>query len=502
MSTWFSAKADKHCLCRAHYKRIRANASLPALSETFAGLALPSILGGNVAKANADGFSYWAAEPKDVFEFEASQREPFGRLHAALAKYVPAPGPVPPFTGPNDLTDGGPPFQRAGKRGLMPPKGMFSGGWIGYFGYELGRHIERLPQTTIDDLRMPVVRLCFYDRVIAYDHHADVFWVVALELPGDEEKPAEKITAMESLLRQSLEIKVTPPPRTDIEHLDASRIQCNMDKDFYLQAVKKIRHLIHEGDVYQVNFSQRFESPFTGRPVRLFHWQNCYNPCGYGAYLDAGDFQIVSASPEMFITINDSMIYTRPIKGTRRRVDARGSDGERLNTTRFNELLTSEKEQAELNMIVDLERNDVARICKPGTRRVVQPRMIESYPTVFHAAATIGGELRPDVTLSDVLKAMFPGGSITGAPKIRAMEVIDELEPTERGVYTGCIGFIGLDGTVCLNIAIRTIIITGHNAFAQAGGGIVVDSDPEAEWDETQVKARALLAGIAAVRSV
>jgi len=196
------------------------------------------------------------------------------------------------------------------------------------------------------------------------------------------------------------------------------------------------------------------------------------------------------------------MIRTKPIKGTRPRINAFDEQAVRLNAERFNELLTSEKEQAELNMIIDLERNDVARICKPGTRRVIQPRTIETYPTVFHAVATIGGELRSDVTFSDVLRAMFPGGSITGAPKIRSMEIIDELEPTARSVYTGAIGFIGLDGTVCLNIAIRTAIITNGSAFVQTGGGIVADSDPQAEWDETITKARALVAGIKAVENM
>ena len=158
------------------------------------------------------------------------------------------------------------------------------------------------------------------------------------------------------------------------------------------------------------------------------------------------------------------------------------------------------KEQAELNMIIDLERNDVAKICEPGTRKVIQPRTIETYPTVFHAVATVAGRLRSEITFCDILKAMFPGGSITGAPKIRSMEIIDETEPTARGVYTGSIGYIGLDGSVCLNIAIRTIIIKNQMAYAQTGGGIVADSDPQAEWDETITKARALLAGIKATQ--
>jgi para-aminobenzoate synthetase component 1 len=205
----------------------------------------------------------------------------------------------------------------------------------------------------------------------------------------------------------------------------------------------------------------------------------------------------------MFITINEGFIRTKPIKGTRRRIietARKNPQAKKTNTNNFNELLYSDKERAELNMIIDLERNDVAKICKAGTRKVIQPRTIESYPTVFHAVATVAGQLRDEITICDVLKAMFPGGSITGAPKIRSMKIIDETEPTARGVYTGSIGFIGIDGSVCLNIAIRTIIIKNQKAFAQTGGGIVADSDPESEWAETITKARALLAGIKATQ--
>jgi para-aminobenzoate synthetase component 1 len=284
-----------------------------------------------------------------------------------------------------------------------------------------------------------------------------------------------------------------------MEHIDPSKARANMTKADYLRAVERIKRYIRDGHVYQVNFSQRFDRPFAGRAIDLFHWENRHNPSPYAAYVDTGRFQIVSASPEMFVTVRDGAIQTKPIKGTRpRRVDD-GPD-EETNRRNLHDLLTDEKEQAELNMIIDLERNDIAKICRPGTRRVIQPRTIEAYPTVFHAVATVAGQLRPDVRLADILKAVFPGGSITGAPKIRAMEIIDELEPTARGVYTGSIGLLGLDGTVCLNIAIRTVIIAAHKAFAQTGGGIVADSDPEAEWEETITKARALLAGIEAVQ--
>jgi aminodeoxychorismate synthase component I len=450
------------------------------MSETFAGRYSASILGANPAVIDGGGFSYWAAEPRDVSEFPAAQTDPFPKLESILGRYR--------------LTHGFADPKRTG----LPSSGIFCGGWIGYFSYELGRCIERLPQRAVDDLHTPLIRLCFYDRVIAYDHRLDVFWLMALELPDDSEKPAEKIAALAHHLDQSRQVPPAALSPGNIEGVEFAHVRRNMTRENYLDAVKRIKDYIRDGEVYQVNFSHRFEQPFEGRAISLFHWQNRYNPSGYAAYLDAGDFQIVSTSPEMFITIRDGVIQTKPIKGTRPRIDA-SDPRSRLNEQQFNDLLTNAKEQAELNMIIDLERNDVARICKPGTRRVVQPRTIETYPTVFHAVATIAGELRDGITFSDILKAMFPGGSITGAPKIRAMEIIDELEPTARGVYTGAIGYLGVDGTVCLNIAIRTVIITRGRAFVQTGGGIVADSDPQAEWDETITKARALLAGITVV---
>jgi len=465
------------CACQVHCRRVRTDVSLEALSETFSALPKPAILGGNPAKGEADGFSYWAAEPQEVFEFTSAQTDPFSKLQRIGTRY--------------GLID---------SRGRdLPSSGMFCGGWIGYFGYELGRHIERLPHRAVDDLHLPLIRLCFYDRAIAYEHRSGTFWAIALELPEDRDKPAEKIAGLEHHLDRSRRVRSPELARMNIEAVDAAGIRRNMTREDYLNAVRQIKGHIRDGDVYQVNFSHRFEQPFEGRAVELFHWQNRYNPSGYAAYLDAGDFQIVSTSPEMFLTIRDGVIETKPIKGTRPRIVGSDPHTVRLNDRQLHDLLTSEKEQAELNMIIDLERNDVARICKPGTRHVVQPRTIEAYPSVFHAVATIAGELRDDVAFPDVLKAMFPGGSITGAPKIRAMEIIDELEPTARGVYTGAIGYLSMDGTVCLNIAIRTIIITGGRALVQTGGGIVADSDPPAEWDETITKARALLAGLKAV---
>ena len=474
---------DRPIPCRLHWRPVRSSAALHAVSETFAGRPLASILGANPAAANTGGFSYWAAEPREVFEFTAGQTDPFPRLQDILSRYKLAEE------------------RRSHDRTSLLSRGAFSGGWIGYLSYELGRSVERLPERAVDDLHLPLIRVCFYDRFIAYDHRSDVFWLVVLELPGDLETAADKTASLEHLLHRSEQLQPRELARADVEKVDLATIRRNMTREEYMDAVRRIKRHIRDGDVYQVNFSHRCEVPFQGSPVQLFHWQNRFNPSGYAAYIDAGSFQIVSASPEMFVTVHDGLIRTRPIKGTRPRIDDADPGATAWNARQFNDLLVSEKEQAELNMIIDLERNDVARICKPGTRRVIQPRTIEEYPTVYHGVATVGGALRDDVAFTDILKAMFPGGSVTGAPKIRAMEIIEELEPTTRGVYTGAIGFLGLDGTVRLNIAIRTIIITDGNAFVHSGGGIVAESDPDAEWEETRVKARALLAGIKAVET-
>jgi len=502
MTAGTAVGTDKRIVCRLHFKKIPASIDLPALSEIFAGLRGASILGGNPAKKDADGFSYWAAEPKEVFEFRSGQREPFGKLQQALDKYKLDEGlnVDSRFHGNDKRKEEILRCAQNDKRrddGL--PKRIFHGGWVGYFSYELGRYIERLPETTIDDLKMPLIRLCFYDRVIAYDHIDQSYWLIALELANDIEKPEEKLAALEQLLAKAQGISIRLPPPAELGNIDFSQIRCNIDRDYYLKTIEKIKRYIYDGEVYQINFSQRFECDYDARPIDLFHWQNHYNPSPYAAYIDGDNFTIVSASPEMFITISDGVISTKPIKGTRPRASETCEAAKQSNVRNFNELLTSEKEKAELNMIIDLERNDVAKICEHGTRKVVQSRTIEPYPTVFHAVATVAGQLRKEITFCDVLKAMFPGGSITGAPKIRSMEIIDETEPTERGVYTGGIGFIGIDGNACLNIAIRTIIIKNQKAFAQTGGGIVADSDPQAEWDETITKARALLGGIKSV---
>ena len=463
--------------CKLHYRSVISSATLPAVTQVVSEKRYPSIVGGNESVTGGNRYSIWAAQPREVLQFRAGGREPFGELQRALDKYR--------------LEDS--------NKGELP-EGLFGCGWIGYFGYELNGYIERLPETAVADIDIPLIHLCFYDRAICYDHAEKKWWLVAVQMPDDSESADRKLAGLGELLAEAEQTELDLPDAGALgtEAVDISKFRCNMSREYYFEALQRIQKYIYEGDVYQINFSQRFDCDYNASAIDLYHWQNRYNPSPYAAFVGGDNFSIVSASPEMFVTIRDGFITTKPIKGTRKRIAA-GPGAQQANEANFADLVQSEKEQAELNMIIDLERNDIAKICKPGTRRVVQGRTIEAYPTVFHAAATIGGELRTDVTFCDMLKAVFPGGSITGAPKIRSMEIIDELEPTQRSVYTGGIGFISLGGDVCLNIAIRTIIIASGRAFAQTGGGIVADSQPEAEWAETITKAQALLAGITAV---
>jgi len=482
-----------------------------------------AILGAHRAVEWTGGLSYWACKPREVFEFRSGSRTMPGQachnrvipseanrnsvmsstanhnlVMLSEAKHLGRPAASQPFGQLQQALDK---YRLEDHRGGALPRGAFTGGWIGYFGYELGRHIERLPETTVDDLQMPLIRLAFYDRFVCLDHRTASWYLAALDIEGDDEPVDAKLDALETLTERAGDADEPDLPPADIERVDLERVRCNMDRAYYMEALARIKRHIRDGDVYQINFSQRFVCPFTGSAMDLFAWQNRYNPSPFAAYLDDGRFQIVSASPEMFITLRDGRVSTRPIKGTRPRLDeAANGRAAALNAAARRNLLANPKEQAELNMIIDLERNDLARICVPGTREVVEPRTVVAYPTVYHALATVAGQVREAMSFCDILRAVFPGGSITGAPKIRAMEIIDQTEPTARGVYTGSIGFIGIDGSVCLNIAIRTIILRQRQAFVQTGGGIVADSDPQDEWNETLTKARALLAGIRVVQ--
>jgi para-aminobenzoate synthetase component I len=268
----------------------------------------------------------------------------------------------------------------------------------------------------------------------------------------------------------------------------ASKLASVFSRAEYLSAVEAVRRYIVDGDVYQVNLSQRFQAPFAGDPFDCFATMYAANPAPFFAYINAGDHQIVSTSPERFIQLSNGSVETRPIKGTRPR-GATPAEDDGLRT----ELSESAKEDAELSMIVDLLRNDIGKVCRPGSVRVVEHKRLEAYRNVHHLVSIVKGELDPGMDAVDLLRATFPGGSITGCPKIRAMEIIDELEPVRRHVYTGGIGYVGFDGTMDLSIAIRTATFTGGKVVFSVGGGIVFDSDPASEFEETLHKGRTLM---------
>jgi len=272
----------------------------------------------------------------------------------------------------------------------------------------------------------------------------------------------------------------------------ATELLANLPRTEYLAHIARIKDYIAAGDVYQVNFAQRFDLATDDDPYAIYQRLRRLSPAPFGAYLHGGDYQILSSSPELFLRCDSAgRMVTRPIKGTRPR--GRTMEEDRHLAA---ELSASEKDHAELLMIVDLERNDLGRVCRYGSVRVEERYRIETHPTVFHLVATISGELAPGRDVFDGLRSLLPGGSITGAPKIRAMQIIHELEPCRRHVYTGSIGYLGFDGSCDFNIAIRTIVCRPGHAHYHVGGGIVADSDPESEYQETLTKGRAMRAAL------
>ena len=347
----------------------------------------------------------------------------------------------------------------------------FPGGVVGAFGYDLARHLERLPRRAQDDLGFPDLVAGFYDRFLVVDRQERRAAIVEL---SDRDTPR----AMDARTYDEAFGAASAP---------AGPRGANFTRERYVQAVRRALEYIAAGDVYQVNLSQRFHARVPEPPVRIYERMRAATPAPYAACLEFGRRAVLSASPELFLERRGRRIVTRPIKGTRRR-DPDPDEDERLRR----DLWSSPKDDAELAMIVDLERNDLGRVCEYGTVRVAEPKILESHPTVHHLCASIEGTLRRDAGPVEILRATFPGGSITGAPKIRAMEIIDELEPTRRAFYTGALGMIGLDGSLNLSIAIRTVLMDGEDCFFQAGGGIVADSDPQAEYEETLAKAAGL----------
>ncbi len=372
----------------------------------------------------------------------------------------------------------------------LPP---FLGGAVGYFGYDLCHFIERLPSRNVDDLNLPDCYLAFYDVVLIFDHFKRKTYISSCGFERDGGKHLKELKRR--LLSGPWDATLYWPTTRDrpgsVSGQKRLSLISNFTKEGYLNAVRRAKDYIGKGDIYQVNLSQRFSTRLSTAPFELYKRLRSINPAPFASFLNFDGVGIVGASPERFLRLRGRKVETRPMKGTRPRGKGLEEDSKLKE-----ELLGSEKDKAELVMIVDVERNDLGRVCEYGSVRVTERRTLEPYATVFQTTATIEGELREGKDSVDLLKATFPGGSITGAPKVRAMEIIDELEPTKRSIYTGSIGYLSFSGALDLNIVIRTFILKDGRAYFQVGGGIVADSWPEAEYRETLDKAKALLLAV------
>lgn len=369
----------------------------------------------------------------------------------------------------------------------LPP---FQGGAAGMISYDFVHCLERLPKTTADDLRIPDAHFFIIDRLIAFDHREKKAWAIvvpglrmrefnlSLCYDGAEECLNEicaRIESGNSSVRREVVQKI------DIVH--------EMKKDTYMDMVKRAKEYIAAGDIFQANLSQRV-SAYIGDliPWSLYMLLRTINPSPFAGFIDFSDYQIVSSSPERLVRVKDRVIETRPIAGTRPRGKNQKEDRKMRE-----ELLLNEKERAEHIMLIDLERNDIGKVADYGSVSVDELMITEDYSHVIHIVSNVRGVLESNKTSIDVIKAVFPGGTITGVPKVRCMEIIDELEPVRRGPYTGSMGYIGFSGNMDLNIIIRTFVVKEGYAYVQAGAGIVADSDPEREYHETLKKAEALI---------
>lgn len=351
----------------------------------------------------------------------------------------------------------------------------FAGGAVGYFGYDLARRIECLPEKAADDIGMPEMAIGLYDWAVVFDHQERRCWLVSYA------RRSETRDNWSQLVKRFSE-EHSAPIR---EFRAISAIQSNMDEALYAKAFQRIQHYLVEGDCYQVNFAQRFCVEVSGEPWQGYLQLRQQNPAPFSAYLNTPFGQLLCTSPERFLKLEGRRVETRPIKGTR----PRNPDTETDKQLR-EELLHSDKDRAENLMIVDLLRNDLGKSCCTGSVRVPKLFAVESYATVHHLVSVIEGVLCGDADALKLLRDCFPGGSITGAPKLSAMQIIEELEPCRRGIYCGSIAYIGYDGSMDSNIVIRTALHREGRLYYSAGGGIVRDSSCEAEYQETFDKAK------------
>ena len=354
----------------------------------------------------------------------------------------------------------------------------FTGGAIGYLSYDLGRHIEQLPNLALDDMGMPEMAVGIYHWAYIADHVERKAVLV-----GDMAEPRVRLNWDDIILK----VTTIPKSKNETTYKAISKIESNMNESQYKEKFSKVKNYIESGDCYQVNLAQRFSAKVEGGPWVGYKKLRAINPSPFSAFINLPDYSVLSASPERFLQVRNGLVETKPIKGTRPRSTNQQED-ERLQI----DLANSIKDQAENVMIVDLLRNDLSKCCEINSVKVPKLFDLESFPTVHHLVSTITGILPTNMNPIQLLRECFPGGSITGAPKIRAMEIIEELEPNRRALYCGSIGYVGFNGDMDTNIAIRTLIQKDQQVYFYAGGGLVWDSEADAEYQETYDKAAAM----------
>ncbi|HZO86957.1 MAG TPA: anthranilate synthase component I [Chthonomonadaceae bacterium] len=372
-----------------------------------------------------------------------------------------------------------------------PDLPRFCGGAVGIFGYDVVRFFEKLPDKNPDELNVDDACFLFTDTLLIFDHVRHRVKVLCNAHVTDDPGPAydEAVEKIESLVARLRAPLPSPPPRSEPPH--TIQVEHCFPRPEYEAAVERCREYILAGDAFQIVLSQRFKVDFTAPPFDIYRALRSVNPSPYMYYLMLGDRKIIGTSPEILVTVDQGIVRSRPIAGTRPRGQSLEED-QRLEV----ELLADEKERAEHIMLVDLARNDVGRVCEYGSVQVKELMVIERYSHVMHIVSEVTGRLRPDKDVFDVLRAVFPHGTVSGAPKVRAMEIIDEQEPTRRGFYAGSVGYFSYSGDMDMAIAIRTMLVDGHTAYLQAGGGLVADSVPANEYQECVNKARALVTAI------
>jgi len=408
-------------------------------------------------------WSYLTTDPISVLEAPSPAKDPFAEARQLVARL------------------------EAGSVGAGEPP-PFIGGLIGYLSYDLGRRFEKIPSIAADDQRLPLLRLALHDWVIAWDRATGVAWLGGRAVDGDVSRLERRLADVRARIAAASRASDTTPATELV-------FESGLDRRAHRRGVERIRAAIADGELYQANLTRRLEAPFTGDAWPLYRRLRTGDPALFAAWLDLGERRaLLSASPEPFLSVDRfGRVESDPIKGTRPRGATRDED-RRLAA----ELLCSDKDRAENTMIVDVLRNDLGRVSVPGSVRVPRLCRLERTAAVQHLVSTVTGQLVPGSGPFELLAASFPGGSITGAPKIRAMQLLETLEPVRRGPYTGALGWIGPDGAMATSIVIRTFVADGSRLTLHVGGGITWGSDPDAEWDETVAKARGPLAAIGA----